>query len=181
MSKPSDERRTPRWFFEACDRLWGPHDVDCFAAEWNHQVRRYITKERDFYRTNVRARRAWVQPPYSRGQLGQALGHVRQLVLGKWLGGATCLVPMDPSTDWWKQHVARPEGRKLGVEWLTGELPPPFHLEAYRLVSEQLIVTIAPPDTRLAFDPPPWLPARELQKFRGAKQPSVVVVFERNR
>lgn len=179
MSRPSDERRTPRWFFEACDRLWGPHDVDCFAAKWNHQVETYFTKERSFYAARVRAKRAWVQPPYSRGQLDKALGFVRELVLERRLGRATCLIPSDPSTDWWKQHVARPEGEKVRVEWLTGELPPPFHLEAYRLVSQHLSVTIAPPDTRLGFDPPPWLPQRELAKFRGAKQPSAVVVFER--
>lgn len=181
VSKPSDERRTPRWFFERCDSLWGPFDLDAAADKWNHQVRRYCTAGGDVLRHPPRARRVWLNPPYSRGQLERFLGLTRSTVLDKLWDRTTCLVPMDPSTDWWKQHVARPEGRKLRVEWLTGELPPPFHLEAYRLVSEHLVVTIAPPDVRLAFDPPPWLPPRELEKFRGAKQPSVVVVFERNR
>lgn len=179
MSRPSDERRTPRWFFEACDRLWGPYELDCFAARWNHQTARFITKEQDFYRWRGRARRAWVQPPYSRGQLDRALGHVRQLVLERRLQAASCLVPVDPSTDWWKTHIARPQGAKLRVEWLTGELGVPF-VEAYRLVSDHLAVTIALPDVRVAFDPPPGTPPRELEKFHGAKQPSVVVTFERN-
>lgn len=179
VSRPTDERRTPRWFFEACDRLWGPFDADCFAAKWNHQCFRYYSKERSFYEARIYIRRAWVQPPYSRGQLDKALEHVRRLVLERRLGRAACLIPHDPSTDWWKRHVARPEGAKLHVEWLTGELPAPFNHEAYRLVSKHLAVTIAPPNQRLAFDLPPWLPARELAKFRGAKQPSAVVVFER--
>lgn len=179
MSLPSDERRTPRWFFEVCDRLWGPFDVDCFAARWNRQVDRHYSKERSFYEARINIHRAWVQPPYSRGQIDKALGFVRARVLDRFIGRAACLVPMDPSTDWWKQHVARPEGRKRCVRWLTGELPAPFHMEAYQLISDGLQVTIAPPDVRLGFDPPPWLPARELEKFRGAKQPSVVVVYER--
>jgi hypothetical protein len=181
VSLPSDERRTPRWFFEACDRLWGPFDVDCFAARWNHQCPKYFTRERSFYEHGgtLRMRRGWVQPPYSRGQLDKALGFVRELVLCSGLERAACLVPVDPSTDWWKTHVARPEGRKLTVRWLTGELPPPFHLEAYQLVSAELAVTVALPDVRLAFDPPPDMPPRDAVKFRGAKQPSVVVVFER--
>jgi hypothetical protein len=177
MSRPSDERRTPRWFFEACDRLWGPFDVDCFAAKWNHQVDRYFTKERSFYDWRGRARRAWVQPPYSRGQLFKSLGHVRQLVLTRRLERATCLVPVDPSTEWWGTHVVRPEGRRCGARWL--ELPAPFEVEAHQLISEGLAVTIAPPCIRLEFEMPPGTPVRDVQKMHGAKQPSVVVTLER--
>ena len=176
MSKPSDERRTPRWFFERACLVFGECDLDAFAAKWNHQVAEYCTKERSVYEHKPRAKSAWVQPPYSRGQLDRALGFTRWMVLeGRWRR-AICLVPMDPSTDWWKQHVARPEGKKRGATWLSGELPDPFS-ECYRLVSD-LVVTIAPPDCRLAFDPPPGMPPRELAKFRGAKQPSVIVVYE---
>jgi hypothetical protein len=71
-------------------------------------VERYFTKERSFYAWRGRARRGWVQPPYSRGQLFAALGHVRQLVLAGRLEGASCLVPVDQSTDWWEQHVVSP-------------------------------------------------------------------------
>jgi len=180
-SKSTDERRTPRWFFEACDRLWGPFDLDAWAAKWNRQVERYCSVERSVYELRPRARRTWGQPPYSRGQLDKALGFGREMVLKRRWGSATFLIPIDPSTDWWKRHIARPEGAKRRVDWLTGELPAPFNHEAYRLVSERLAVTVAPPNQRLAFDPPPWLPPRELEKFRGAKQPSVVVVFERNK
>lgn len=177
-SRASDERRTPRWFFEACDKLWGPYDLDCFAANWNHQVDRYFTKERSFYDWNGRGhRRAWVQPPYSRGQLLSALGHVRYLVTAGHLQLASCLVPVDPSTEWWARHVARPEGRRRGARWL--ELSAPFTDGAHQLISSQLAVTVAPAADRLAFDCPPGTPPREFEKMRGAKQPSVVVTFER--
>lgn len=172
-SLPSDERRTPRWFFEACSRLWGPYDVDCFAAKWNHQVERYFTKERSFYEWRGRARCGWVQPPYSRGQLFTALGHVRQLVLGGRLERASCLVPVDPSTRWWAAQVTRPEGRRRAARWL--ELPKPFTDGAHQLISARLAVTIAEVNQRLRFDEPePWS-----HRDTGAKQPSVVVTFER--
>jgi hypothetical protein len=177
-SLPSDERRTPRWFFEACDRLWGPYDVDCFAAKWNHQVERYFTKERSFYAwEGFGHRRGWFQPPYSRGQLFRAVGRARELVLGGCLQAASCLVPVDQSTLWWDDHVSRPEGRRRGARWL--HLPPLFSSGSHQLISEQLRVTIAPVTKRLAFEMPPGTPARDLAKMHGAKQPSVVVTFER--
>src|SRR5205085_8894296 len=68
-SLPTDERRTPRWFFELVSEVFGPFDLDSCAARWNAQCRRFVTKEQDIFRHHPPSRRTWRNPPYSRGNL----------------------------------------------------------------------------------------------------------------
>lgn len=169
----TDERRTPRWFFELVSRVWGPFDLDACAAAWNAQCRRYVTREQDVFRRHPVSRRTWRNPPYSRGNLDKHLAHARETFL---MGTTTLayanLVPADPSTDWWKLHIARPEGRPLRADWLWRKLPDPLG-NATRYVSEGLVTTVVLVDGRLPFDEP--TKAQE----SGAMQPSALVVYER--
>lgn len=173
-SLPSDERRTPRWFFRLCSSVWGPFDLDACAAPWNAQVRRYVTKEQDIFAGAPRAQSAWRNPPYSRGNLARHVGQSRQLVLeGEW-GRSVNLIPADPSTDWWRRHVAAPEGRPLRADWLHRTLPGQLG-NATRYVSQHLVVTVVLVDERLPYESPSGL----ICDGAGAMQPSAVVVFER--
>jgi hypothetical protein len=93
------------------------------------------------------------------------------------------LVPCDPSSAWWRDFVARPEGRPVRAEWLVRRFPAPLS-NATRYVSEGLATTVIPVECRLAFDGPdgPVCPPRtDLRQKRapGAMQPSALVLFER--
>lgn len=175
VSLPSDERRTPRWFFEACDRLWGPFDLDAAAAKWNAQVDHFISVKGDAFKCKVRARRVWLNPPYSRGQLDKFLGLARSMVLLGYWGRVVCLVPVDPSSRWWQQQIETPaQPGRLRAEWLYDRLPKPFTHAVRRQCPALSITTVYVPQ-RLRFDEPGSFAHRST----GAKQPSVVVVFER--
>lgn len=180
-SLPTDERQTPRWFFRLCDRIWGPIDLDCFAADWNHQVARYITKEQDFFRSKLKAKCAWVQPPYSRGFLMRSLSEARARVLSGQYQRAVCLHPVDPSSKWWLRNVARPEGKPLEMRSLWNVFPAPL-TNSYQLVSERLVITTAFPSARIAFRSPtgPCGGDPDNPRDTGAMQPSAVVVFDRS-
>lgn len=179
-SLETDERRTPRWFFELCDAVWGPFDLDACAAKWNAQCPRFISRQQDVFSTYWRARSVWHNPPYSRGNLSVHLHLARARVLNGTWRRCTNLIPADPSTTWWQQHVARPEGRALEAEWLHGQLPTEL-ANATRYVSEGLITTVAFVAERLPFDGPDGPVGGDVDDRRptGAMQPSAVVVFER--
>lgn len=177
VSRPTDERRTPRRFFEACDRLWGPFDLDAAAAKWNRQVERYVTAEQDLFALRPRARRVWLNPPYSRGQLDRFLSFARDSVLrGRW-GRVVCLVPVDPSSQWWQRQLETPaKPGRLSAVWLYDRYPKPFGFAHQRSCPALSITTVYVPQ-RLRFDEPGGFAHRST----GAKQPSVVVVFERSK
>lgn len=179
-SLPTDERRTPRWFFRLCSRAFGPFDLDACAARWNAQCRRYVTKEQDIFRWHPPSRRSWRNPPYSRGNLNRHLEHARGVLLAGVVQRYVNLVPADPSTDWWKKHIMRPEGRVVRSEWLWGQLPEPLG-NTTRYVSKGLVVTLSLVDGRLPFDGPDGPVGGDVDERRptGAMQPSALVVFER--
>lgn len=178
-SLPTDERRTPRWFYRLCDQVLGPFDLDACAAAWNAQCRRYVTKEQDIFTHHPRSRCTWRNPPYSRGNLYRHLAHGRGLVLERKVERYVYLVPADPSTDWWRDCIARPEGKQRRAEWLWNQLPSPLG-NATRYVSEWLTVTQVLVDGRLPFDGPDGPVGGELDNPRqtGAMQPSALIVFD---
>lgn len=181
-SLPTDERRTPRWFFELCHSLWGPFDLDACAAPWNHQVKRFCAAGGNLFSRPPRARRVWMNSPYSRGNLDRFIGHARDLVLRGIWERAVLLHPVDPSSQWWKRHIARPEGRVVQSQSLWNSFPPPL-TEAFETVSEGLSVTQVFVEGRLPFDGPEG-PAGGYPNHRretGAMQPSAVTIFERRR
>lgn len=180
-SLPTDERRTPRWFFELVDELFGPFDLDACAARWNAQCSRFITKRDDIFRHHPLSARTWRNPPYSRGNLYAHLEHAREtLLLGITEELYANLVPADPSTDWWHQHIMRPEGRPLRAEWLWGRFPKPL-TNATSYVSERLVTTVVLVDGRLPFDGPDGPVGGDVGDRRptGAMQPSALVLFNR--
>lgn len=179
-SLPTDERRTPLWFFRLCHQVLGPFDLDACAARWNAQCRRFVTKEQDIFRYHPGSRCAWRNPPYSRGNLNRHLEHARGAQLAGVAQRYVNLVPADPSTDWWKKHVMRPEGRVVGSDWLWQQLPSPLG-NATRYASKHLVVTVVLVEGRLPFDGPDGPVGGDPDDRRptGAMQPSALVVFDR--
>lgn len=171
-SLPSDERRTPRAFFELVNRCFGPVDLDACAAKWNAVVARYVTKREDIFAIHPKSSCCWRNPPYSRGNLYRHLTHARAKVLDGTVRRYLLLVPADTSTAWWHDCIMRPEGAPLGSEFLWRRHPEPLG-NGVRFWSDGLQVTVLFVSGRLAFDSP-----GETQKA-GAKQPSALVVFER--
>lgn len=178
-SLPTDERQTPRWFFRVCNGAFGPFDLDACAAAWNAQLLRYVTKEQDIFAHHPRSRCTWRNPPYSRGNLNRHLEHARAVTLAGGSKRYVCLVPADPSTDWWRKHVMRPEGRPLRADWLWQQLPEPLG-NATRYVSQGLITTVVLVDGRLPFAGPdgPVGGTPGDRRETGAMQPSALIVFE---
>ena len=158
----SDEYCTPRWFFAACNELYGPYDLDVAATDANHLCRRWFTKEDNAldplpWRARVpSARRAWNNCPYSKPNLDEFTARARSEVLR---GGAeklpgielvTCLIPMSTSAAWWHLNIERPEGRILAT---TTEADHP--LGSRTLVrSERLDIETVRVRGRLAFAGP---------------------------
>jgi hypothetical protein len=180
-SLETDERRTPRSFFQLCDELFGPFDLDACAARWNHQCRRFVTKEQNIFERHPPSRRCWRNPPYSRGNLNKHLEHAReQLLAGVVEELYANLVPADPSTDWWRKHIMQPEGRPVRSDWLWRKLPDPLG-NATRYVSQGLVTTVILVDGRLPFDGPegPVGGYANHRRPTGAMQPSALVLFER--
>lgn len=180
-SLETDERRTPRWFFRLVDELFGPFDLDACAARWNAQCRRFVTKEQDIFAHHPRSSRTWRNPPYSRGNLGRHLAHAREVFLAGVVEQLyALLVPVDPSAEWWKRHIARPEGPPARAEWLAGRLPAPLS-NATRYVSRDLATTVVLVESRLPFDGPDGPVGGDVDARRptGAMQPSALIIYER--
>lgn len=183
-SLPTDERRTPRWFFELVSSVFGPFDLDACAARWNAQCRRFVTKEQNIFSHHPPSSRTWRNPPYSRGNLNAHLEHARETLLAGVVEKLYAnLVPADPSTDWWRNHIARPEGPPIRAEWLHGQLPAPLS-NATRYVSKHLATTVILVEGRLPFDGPDGpvcSPRTDLRQKSapGAMQPSALILFER--
>lgn len=171
-SLASDERRTPKAFFDLVNKCFGPVDLDACAAKWNAQVARYVTKEEDIFKFHPTSQVTWRNCPYSRGNLYVHLTDARERVLDGTVRRYLLLVPADTSTSWWHDCIMRPEGAPLGSEFLWQRHPEPLG-NGVRFWSERLQVTVVFVAGRLAFDEP-----RKAQKA-GAKQPSALIVFER--
>lgn len=59
--------QTPLWFFEACDRIWGPFDVDAAADESNKLCLGLLDKAFDAGGGRpwpFENKRVWLNPPY---------------------------------------------------------------------------------------------------------------------
>lgn len=99
------EWATPRRFFEAMQRRFGPFDLDPAATPENAKAPRFYTRDTDGLRQPWPGR-VWCNPPYGRGG-----------VVGSWVQKAhaevaagraevvVALVPASTDTAWWHDHA----------------------------------------------------------------------------
>lgn len=167
----SNEWATPRRLVRQLAAVFGPFDLDAAAAPWNAVCRRFVTRHDNLLKHQPMARRVWLNPPYSRGNLDAFVGLARELVLtGRWQS-CTLLVPHYTADGWWTRHVTRPEGAPLGAQWLWGRFDAPLQNHV-RLRSAGLTTDIIEHSGRVVF--------RHASGVRtvGARHASAVVVFE---
>lgn len=171
----SDKWGSPLWLVALLAKLWGAFDLDAASERWSAVAPRYITERQDIFSRRRRARRVYLNPPYSKGNLLRFVGFARdQVLLGVW-GTCTLLVPHYTAERWWARYVARPEGKPLSAEWDYGALPRPLQ-SWLRLHSEHLTTDIILPEGRLVHrTPPDWDGAAE----ESARYSSAVVRFSR--
>lgn len=117
----SDEYRTPDDLYGALVGLYGPFDLDVCASDTNHKVPRYFTRQnsalaRSSWRVKGRSdARAFMNPPYSRGNLIQFMPEARAQVVAHHLALVACVVPHYSDTRWWQDAVEAPMGRLVRV------------------------------------------------------------------
>lgn len=144
----SDEWRTPDWLVGQLRRVFGPFQLDVAAAPWNHQAPEYFTKRDSALRRRWWGR-CWMNPPYSRGSLGEFMPYARDQVVRGHAELVAGVVPHSTADKWWGS-VVRPEQRVLRTETRWARMPWPF--EDWRVVhSEGLTVHVIPIMRRVAF------------------------------
>ncbi len=169
----TDSWGSPLWLVAMLAERFGPFDLDAAAERWSAICRRFVTKQQDIFVNPPEADNAWMNPPYSKGNLGEFVPYARHLVLERTWKRGTLLVPHYTSEGWW-QHVVRPEGPVTGAEWRFGELPHPLRSWT-RYHSRYLTTDVILPAGRLVHRvPPTWRGARESARFASA-----VVIFSR--
>ena len=98
----TNDRRTPRWFFEQCQQRYGPFDLDAAASPANHLCARYYT-EADNALTIARwcADQVFCNPPYGPGgTIEKWIAKVRQQ-RDAFRVRTLMLLPADTSTRWY--------------------------------------------------------------------------------
>lgn len=168
----SNEWATPRPLVRQLSKAFGPFDLDAAAAPWNAVCRHFVSRRDNLLRHQPKAKRVWLNPPYSRGNLDVFVGLARELVLTRRWQSCTLLVPHYTADGWWRRHVVRPEGRQLGAAWLSGRLEQPLEHHV-RLRSEGLTIDIIEVAGRVSFRHASGV------KTVGARHASAVVVFSR--
>jgi site-specific DNA-methyltransferase (adenine-specific) len=103
FSSATDEWPTPRSFFDAVEREFGPFDLDPCATQESAKTPRYFTKADDGL-AQVWSGRVWMNPPYGR-------------TIGLWMKKAyessqagcfvVCLVPARTDTAWWHDYAMK--------------------------------------------------------------------------
>jgi hypothetical protein len=97
--------------FHFLDRMWGPHSVDCFASEQNHQLVRFHSRfwcpgseAVDTFTVNWWNEVCWLVPPLY--LVSRALGHAKACS-----AQGTLIVPYWKSAPFWP--LLCPDGRHL--------------------------------------------------------------------
>lgn len=123
-----------RDLFRSIDGLWGPHNVDLFAARENAQLPNYFAWANDpmaagidAFSTNWAGKNAWINPPFA------LIGRILQKILDD-QATVTLLCPLWPTQAWFPNLLAmvcdypRLLPRNGGVFWKVdsnwGPLPP---------------------------------------------------------
>jgi hypothetical protein len=89
--------------FDLIERRWGPHTLDCFAAQTNKQCTRYVSFRLDTHTmyTDFLSRPAsakenlWAFPPFA------LLGRLMRKIEEEEIANVSLLIPVWPAQPWW--------------------------------------------------------------------------------
>ena len=169
----TDQWGTPPWVLDFVTSVWGPLDLDVAAARWNAKAPRFFSQQRSALRSTWKARHAWMNPPYSDGNLPAFTERARHQVLDRHSRQLSGLVPADPSTDWFRENILRPHRRLISSRYLIDRWPDPFD-HALQLRSSNLEVTVIFLGRRVNHVPGPSFRA----KSHAARFPSALFHLE---
>ena len=100
MSKPTDERSTPQWLFDALNKEFH-FTLDVCASAENHKCESYYTIVTNGLSLPWAPKVCWMNPPYS--ELTSWLYKLEaEVKLGATVVG---LLPVDTSTKWFHRYV----------------------------------------------------------------------------
>lgn len=115
----SNQYGTPQEFFDVCDRIFGPFNLDVCARPDMTKCARFFTAE-DSCMSHAWDGKAWNNPPYSEGSIGPIIEHTwSQAREGRC--STLCLFPVKKSEQvWFQSFVANAATLILPVE---GRIP----------------------------------------------------------
>lgn len=100
----NSERETPSKLFNLLDNEFH-FTLDAAASKENTKCESYLSVGSNALSIPwITSGNIWLNPPYSRGILGLFLEHAWTMAQ-ELETNIVCLVPADPSTQWWKEHV----------------------------------------------------------------------------
>ncbi len=115
----SNEWSTADKTFQAFNRIDGGYTLDVAASAWNAKCPRYFDRKQNGLKQSWRGHRAFMNPPYSRGQLDAWMAYAREQVESNGCELVRALVPAYTSEGWWHAHVERPAGALLkSFNWI---------------------------------------------------------------
>jgi phage N-6-adenine-methyltransferase len=103
----NDEWETPQRLFENISKHFN-FDIDVCANNSNHKVDAYFTREDDALKQTWNGI-CWMNPPYSRGNIGQFTKKALEESLVK-NAMTVALLPVDVSTKWFQNDCLNPIG-----------------------------------------------------------------------
>lgn len=119
FSSKTDEWSTPQYFFDWCNKNWGPFTLDVCATLDNFKCPMFLCA--NSLEATWRGK-CWMNPPYGRGigawvkKAAESAGASAELVC--------CLLPARTDTKWWHAHVQ---------PVIDGKRPGAFHFVPGRL------------------------------------------------
>jgi phage N-6-adenine-methyltransferase len=123
----TNDRRTPRWFFQACQARFGRFDLDAAASAANALCPVFIDQAQDalavvWAHVSCRVKQVWANPPYGPpGTIERWIAKARQERDDHGIR-TLLLLPADTSTRWYRD-VAKTELTELVPFRLAFEAP----------------------------------------------------------
>jgi len=105
--------RTPRWYFDLLDGMFGPFDLDVAASGTNALCRTYYTESMDGLSQPWRGK-VFCNPPFR--QAGLWVDKAARSIQSGTCESVTMILPVGCSQRWYQDRVLRGEG--YGVEVL---------------------------------------------------------------
>ena len=106
----NSERETPDKLFDLLHYEFN-FQLDAAATKENTKCTKYIDVKTNALDEPWNPNGAvWLNPPYSRGIIGQFM-EMAWMMSAEYDTDVVCLVPADPSTRWWREHIVNDYNR----------------------------------------------------------------------
>lgn len=100
-----DDWATPQWLVDACARVWGPFDLDPCCSHETAKAPCYRTKEDNGLGDPWAHERAWINPPYGRGEIERWISKAIKETGACNVDSALMLLPAKTDTSWFHSLV----------------------------------------------------------------------------